>query len=120
MLTASCGARTTTNGIDPRIKVLIGGTAVPAQGMRPIEDSVIVVIDGTIRAAGERKDVPIPQDSQRSDMSGTWILPEPGHTILAGQPADLLVLDESPVGDIRSNSPQVRRRMQAGRWIERR
>ena len=114
----SCGRRSTTNGKNPRIQVVLGARAVPAPGIRSIEDAVIVMADGTIRAVGERRDVPIPQDSARSDATGQWIVPEPGHTLLPGQPADLLVLDSAPVGDIQPNSPQVRRRIKAGLWTD--
>ncbi len=115
----SCGTRSTTTGVDPKIHVFIGATAIPAQGARSIPDAVIVVSDGVIRSVGERKDVPIPQDSVRTDVSGRWILPEPGHTLLAGQPANLLVLEEAPAGDVSVNSPQVRNRIQGGNLVER-
>ncbi len=114
----SCGRRTTTNGTNPKIQVVMGARAVPAPGVRSIEDSVIVMVGGKIRAVGERRDVPIPQDSARSDATGQWIVPEPGYTLMPGQPANLLVLDAAPVGDIQPNSPQVRRRIKAGLWTD--
>src|SRR5581483_8795582 len=55
-------------------RVFIGGTAVTAPGAPPIEDSVIVVSGHTIRAVGKRRDVPVPQDSERTDASGKWIV----------------------------------------------
>jgi cytosine/adenosine deaminase-related metal-dependent hydrolase len=75
------------------VKVLIGATAVVAPGAQPIEDSVLVVEHGRIRSVGMRRDIPIPQDSERSDLTGKWVRPADGARIAVGERADILVLD---------------------------
>ena len=90
-------------------KVLIGATTVVALGAQPIEDSVILIGNGRIRMVGSRKDVPIPQDSERTDVTGKWILPSQGGRIAIDEPANLVVLN--------SNNPSdVSRRMMNGEW----
>lgn len=83
-------------------------------GTNPVQDSVIVISGATIRAAGVRQDVPIPQDSERTDLTGKWVVPVAGGRIAPGQPADLFILDSGPNG-----SPVVggiKRRMIHGQW----
>ncbi|HKD08213.1 MAG TPA: hypothetical protein VKB79_20095 [Bryobacteraceae bacterium] len=75
------------------VKVLIGATAIVAAGAQPIEDSVIVIERGRIRSVGMRRDVPIPQDSERTDLTGKWIRPADGSRIAVGERADIFVLD---------------------------
>jgi hypothetical protein len=96
------------------LKVLIGATAIMQAGANPVQDTVIVISGATIRAAGERKDVPIPQDSERTDLTGKWVVPVSGGRIAAGEPADLFILNTGPNG-----SPAVggvTRRMTHGQW----
>jgi len=96
------------------LKVLIGATAILQAGGNPVQDSVIVIDGASIRAAGERKDVPIPQDSERTDLSGKWVVPVAGGRIAPGQAADLFVLSAESNG-----SPAVgpaSRSMTHGRW----
>jgi hypothetical protein len=78
-------------------KILIGATTITGTGVAPIPLSVIVVAGKTIRAVGTQKDVPIPQDSERLDLAGKWIVPQPGGRIAAGEPASFLVLDRAPI-----------------------
>lgn len=91
-------------------KVLIGGTCIPAAGAAPIEDSIILISGSTIRAVGVRKDVPVPQNSERTNLEGKWILPSGVEPIAPGQPANLAIY----------NSPQPSgtpvRRMTDGKW----
>jgi imidazolonepropionase-like amidohydrolase len=96
------------------LKVLIGATAIMQAGTNPVQDAVIVISGATIRAAGVRKDVPIPQDSERTDLAGKWVVPVSGGRIAPGEPADLFILDTGPNG-----SPAVggvSRRMTHGQW----
>jgi hypothetical protein len=91
------------------VKVLIGATAVVAPGAQPIEDSVIVVAGRSVRSVGLRKDIPIPQDSERTDLTGKWVVPAPGSRIAIGEDANLWILDHAPPGD-------ASRRLIQGRW----
>ena len=87
------------------VKVLIGATAITAPGAASIEDSVIVVAGGRIRAIGARKDVPIPQDSERLDLTGKQIAPAEGARIAVNESADLEI-----------TGPGFSRRMVHGQW----
>ena len=98
------------------LKVLIGATTVVAPGAQPIEDSVVVIAGGRIRSAGMRKDVPIPQDSERLDLAGKWIVPAPGARIALNETADLLVLERAPEDTQPTRPADVTRRMLHGQW----
>jgi imidazolonepropionase-like amidohydrolase len=95
------------------VKVLIGGTAIVAPGAAPIEDSIIVVAGHTVRSVGRRKDVPVPQDSERVDVSGKWVVPAEGGRIAPGETANLAVLNKAPAQGGRDD---VARSMKAGEW----
>lgn len=90
-------------------KILIGATTLTAPGAAPIEGSVIVVAGDKIRAVGLQKDVPIPQDSERVDLAGKWVLPKDGGHLAPGEPANLLVHDRDANG-------AVSREMTGGQW----
>ena len=77
-----------------------------------MEDSIVVIVGNTIQAAGLRKDIPVPQDSERTDLRGKWILPGGPEHILAGQPANLLIYDHAPT----SPADKPDRRMANGQW----
>jgi hypothetical protein len=120
LLTAVCAAASLT-GVSCQsgnqvsgIKVLIGATEIPQAGANPVPDAVIVISGDTIRAAGIRKDIPIPQDSERTDLTGKWVAPVTGGRIAAGEPADLYVLDSAPNGAPAPNA--AARRMIHGQW----
>ncbi|HVW86243.1 MAG TPA: hypothetical protein VHB50_16260 [Bryobacteraceae bacterium] len=98
------------------LKVLIGSTAIVAPGAQPIEDSVIVVAGHSVRSVGMRKDVPIPQDSERTDVTGKWVVPAAGGRIAIGEPANLLILDHAPDGISPRDPADVSRRLVAGEW----
>jgi hypothetical protein len=101
---------------DIHFKVLIGATAVVAPGAQPINDSVIVIAGTRIRSVGMRKDVPVPQNSDRTDLTGKWIVPAEGTVIGPEEIANLLVLDHAPAGTAPSNPADVGARIAAGEW----
>jgi hypothetical protein len=111
---ASCSKSTTTP--DFTVKVLIGGTVITAPGVTPIEDSIIVVGKGKIRAVGARKDVPVPQASDRTDLTGEWIVPAEGARIEPGEPANLVILKHAPNGVKPTDSADVGARLENGEW----
>ena len=96
------------------LKVLIGATAIMQAGTNPVQDTVIVISGHTIRAAGVRKDIPIPQDSERTDLTGKWVVPAAGGRIAAGESADLFILNTSASGAPAIGAPS--RRMIHGHW----
>src|SRR5580692_4327399 len=84
---------------DVRLKVLIGATTIVAPGAQPIEDSIIVIAGSRIRSVGMRKDVPVPQASDRTDLTGAWIVPAKGARIAVGETANLVILHHTPNGN---------------------
>lgn len=92
-------------------KILIGATTVTAEGAAPIEGSVIVVSGSKIRAVGLQKDVPIPQDSERTNLSGKWVAPPAGGRIAPGETATFDILGHAPPG-------AATKQMVAGEWRE--
>ena len=55
---------------DVRLKVLIGETAIVAPDSQPIQDAIIVIAGQKVRSVGMRKDIPVPQNSDRTDLTG--------------------------------------------------
>jgi hypothetical protein len=110
LMFAGCG------NTDIKFKVLIGATTIPSPGAQPIEDSVVVVAGKKIRAIGLRKDVPIPQNSDRTDLEGKWIVPAGTTPLAAEEPADLLILDHAPNGVTPANASDVGASLAAGAW----
>jgi hypothetical protein len=101
---------------DFTVKVLIGATTIVAPGEQPIEDSVIVIGGTKIRSVGMRKDVPIPQASDRTDLTGEWIVPADGSRIETGETANLLVLKNKPNGVAPASPGDTGARIVAGEW----
>jgi hypothetical protein len=101
---------------DVHYKVLIGATTTVEQGTKPIDDSVIVIEGKKIRDVGERKYVPIPQNSDRTELTGRWIIPASGKTISNGEPANLLILDHAPAGIVPANPNDIGARIVDGEW----
>jgi len=59
----------------PGTIVLVGGVLIDGTGRAPVENAVIVVEGGTIRAVGRKSLVPIPPDARVIDATGKWVLP---------------------------------------------
>ena len=98
------------------VKVLIGGTAIVAPGAQPIEDSIVIVTGHTIRSVGMRKDIPIPQDSERTDLTGKWVVPVQGSRIAIGEESNLLILNHAPNGVDPADAGDVSRKLVGGEW----
>lgn len=101
---------------DVRLKVLIGATAIVAPGAQPIPDSIIVIAGTKIRSVGYRKDVPVPQFSDRTDLTGEWVVPAPGSRIAIDETANLLVLKKPPNGVEPASPSDVGARITNGEW----
>jgi len=99
-----------------RIKVLIGETAIVAPGAQPIQDAIIVIEGKKIRSVGERKDVPVPQNSDRTDLTGEWVVPGDGSRISIDEIADLIILKHAPNGITPANPSDISSRFRAGEW----
>lgn len=99
-----------------RLKVLIGATTIVAPGAQPIDDSIVIIEGKKIRSVGMRKDVPVPQASDRIDLTGEWIVPANGSRIAVGEIANLIVLRHAPNGIQPSTPSDATSRIVAGEW----
>lgn len=99
-----------------RLKVLIGATTIVAPGAQPLDDSIIIIAGSSIRSVGLRKDVPVPQASDRTDLSGAWIVPAKGSRIGVGEAANLVILHHAPNGIEAANPGDEGARIVAGEW----
>jgi hypothetical protein len=107
---------TTCNRSEGTLKVLIGATAITEAGAQPIDDSIIVIAGMKIRSVGARKDIPVPQASDRTDLTGKWVVPAPGFRIAPRESANLLVLDRAPNGVSPASPRDIGARIVAGEW----
>jgi hypothetical protein len=94
-----------------RLKVLIGATTITEPGVPPIQDSIVIISGSKIQSVGARKDVPVPQASDRTDLTGSWIVPADGSRIEPGETANLIILHHPPNGTDDGGS-----RIVAGEW----
>ncbi len=99
-----------------RLKVLIGATTIVAPGAPPIEDSIVIVAGSKIRSVGTRAEVPVPQASDRTDLTGSWIVPAKGARIAVGDTANLIILHHPPNGAEPANPADAGSRIVAGEW----
>jgi hypothetical protein len=98
------------------VKVLIGATLVTTPYAPPVEDSVLIVAGSKIRSFGPRKDVQIPQASDRTDLDGKWIVPAPGAKIDVGETANIVILEHAPKGTTPASPDDVGASLVAGEW----
>jgi len=54
---------------------IVGGKIVNTDGSAPLENSVIIIEDAVITAAGAPDDVPIPEGARVIEADGKWIIP---------------------------------------------
>ncbi len=99
-----------------RLKVLIGATTIVSPGAKPIEDSIIVIAGSKIRSVGMRKDVPVPQASDRTDLTGSWIVPAKGSRIAVDEPANLVILHHAPNGNDAAAPGETGASLVNGEW----
>lgn len=102
---------------DVRLKVLIGETAIVAPDSQPIQDAIIVIAGQKVRSVGMRKDIPVPQNSDRTDLTGEWVVPTNGGRIAVGEPANMAVLKHAPNGVIAANPADVGATIKDGEWV---
>jgi hypothetical protein len=114
LLVAACQNR--QDAAHDRLKVLIGATAIAGPGAQPIQDSIIVIAATKIRSVGMRKDIPVPQASDRTDLAGAWVVPASGSRIAAGETANLLILRRAPNGVTPASPADMSARIVAGEW----
>jgi hypothetical protein len=99
-----------------RTKVLIGETLITAQGEKPIQDAIIVIKGAKIQSVGARKDVPVPQASDRTDLTGEWVVPLEGSRIEPGEVANLMVLKHAPMGIVPGAEADIGAHIRNGEW----
>jgi hypothetical protein len=98
------------------LTVLSGATTIVAPGAQPIEDSVIVIAGSKIRSVGFRKDIPVTEAADRTDLGGEWVVPAEGSRIAVDEQANLLILKHAPNGVTPASRADVSARIQAGEW----
>jgi len=74
-LAAAVPGGSAENSALPLYRVLVGGRMIDGTGAEPVEDSVLVINDGRILAAGPRETTEIPFRSTVLDVSGMTVLP---------------------------------------------
>jgi imidazolonepropionase-like amidohydrolase len=57
------------------IKVIIGAVLIDGAGGPPLTNSVVVVAEGRIRAAGSHSNIPIPGEADKIDGAGKFLVP---------------------------------------------
>ena len=62
---------------ESRVKAIIGAVLIDGLGGPPRSDSVVVVDGGLIREAGPRSSVVIPEEADKVDGSGRFLVPAP-------------------------------------------
>lgn len=60
--------------VDSPLVAIVGGTVMTATG-DILEDGVVVMQDGVLRAVGSRADVPVPEGAEIIDASGRFVTP---------------------------------------------
>jgi hypothetical protein len=101
---------------DFTVKVLTGATTITAPGEPPVEDSVIVIRGSKIRSVGPRKDTPVPDAADRTDLTGEWVVPAVGSRIEPGETANLRILKHAPNGIQPAAPADVGASIVAGEW----
>jgi hypothetical protein len=99
-----------------RLKVLIGATTIVSPGAQPIDDSIVVIAGSKIRSVAMRKDVPVPQASDRTDLSGAWIVPAKGGRVAVDETANLVILHHAPSASDLADPKDEGARIVAGEW----
>ncbi|HYN22059.1 MAG TPA: amidohydrolase family protein [Thermoanaerobaculia bacterium] len=69
LFTQTAGSQT------PTVTALVGGRLIDGYGGRPLDDSVVIVEGGRIRAVGRQGEVPIPDGAEIISTEGMSVLP---------------------------------------------
>lgn len=54
---------------------LVGAHLIDGTGADPVENAVVIIEDERVKAVGSSAEVTIPENAERIDVSGRWILP---------------------------------------------
>ena len=116
-LLASCDMKNSAPSTPPS-KVILGGTLIDGTGRPPIPDSLIIVENGKVVAAGAAKDLKIPENHVKTNATGAFVTPSRmGGRLEYGAPADLFLVAGSPLENpmVLGNPMRV---MKAGEWVD--
>jgi imidazolonepropionase-like amidohydrolase len=72
LLLTSCGPPPGSRGV-----AVLGALLIDGSGGPPLSNSIVVVADSQVRAAGRRSAIPIPSEADKVDGSGKSLLPSP-------------------------------------------
>jgi imidazolonepropionase-like amidohydrolase len=70
-LLVSCTAQESTS----KLKAIIGATLIDGRGGTPASDTVVVIENGRIKAAGPRATTPVPAAAEKVDGTGRFLIP---------------------------------------------
>src|SRR5690606_6375456 len=59
----------------PMVTVIAGGTLIDGTGADPVDDAVLVLDAGLVRAVGPAREVAVPRDATVLDAAGMTVLP---------------------------------------------
>lgn len=116
-LLVSCGLKN-SESTTLRAKVILGGTLIDGTGRAPIPDSLIIVENGKVVAAGAAKDLKIPENHIKTNATGAYVTPSTmGGRLEYGAPADLFLVAGNPLENpmLLGNPMRV---MKAGEWVD--
>ena len=69
-----CGCKP---AVEPRSKAIIGAVLIDGAGGPPLNNSIVLVSDGRIVAAGRHGEIPVSEDASKFDGSGRYLTPAP-------------------------------------------
>jgi hypothetical protein len=72
LLITSCGPPPRGRGV-----AILGALLIDGAGGPPLSNSIVVVQDSQVRAAGRRSAIPIPSEADKVDGSGKSLVPTP-------------------------------------------
>ena len=117
LLLGSCGFKSSAPPA-PTIRVIVGGTLIDGTGRPLIPNSLIVVENGKIVAAGAAKDLKMPENPIKTNAIGVYVTPSKmGGRLEYGAPADLFLVAGNPLDNpLVLTAPM--RVMKAGEWTD--
>src|ERR1700722_12413649 len=74
----------------PHPRAIVGAILLDGQGGPPVSDSVVVVSDGLIAAAGPSSSVTVPQGAETVDGASRYLVPTPIDICAEAAPPDML------------------------------
>lgn len=65
----------TASATAQNIQAVVGGTLIDGTGRDPVPDAVVLLRDGRISCAGNRRECPVPRPARQIDAARGWVMP---------------------------------------------